>query len=537
MPIRMTDDEPGQSDDDDSGGSGGGGGGGGGGRRGGGGGGGGSIMDLIGIAMLVFRYPKISAVVAVIAVGYFYFSSGDSGSPSPAPAQQQSGQQAQQATGPKHGTGATLDQKVYDETLVHEPLKPGELPSKVSLLQYAPTRRNQGAQGSCVGWATSYAARSILYARESGLDPDKAAFSPSFLYNQIALKGCNGTYLSRALDTLQKVGDVPFSEFAYTDKSCSNVPSSAQKQQAAEFRIQGFTRLSVDSDDYRSNALAIRQHLAQGAPVVIGMKVGGSFEHKMDGQKVWHPTKADYDFVGDWGGHAMSIIGYDDTVEGGAFQLMNSWGREWGNDGVAFVKYKDFDHFVKEAYGLYPMGNKAGKDGPQQIQFGLLETGTQRRIAVKPVDGITFRSVQPISKGTRFKVEFSNTKPTYTYLFGQETDGTSYVLFPYTPKHSPYCGTTGTRIFPRKQSLTADDKGTRDSVAVVISPRPLDFKSLNEKITAAKGATYAQKLLGALGQSQEQKAKVDKGDGLVHLEAAGADADKVHALVLEFDKT
>ena len=36
------------------------------------------------------------------------------------------------------------------------------------------------------------------------------------------------------------------------------------------------------------------------------------------------------------------------------------------------------------------------------------------------------------------------------------------VLFPYTEKHSPYCGTTGTRVFPRKQSLTADDVGTRD---------------------------------------------------------------------------
>ena len=35
--------------------------------------------------------------------------------------------------------------------------------------------------------------------------------------------------------------------------------------------------------------------------------VGGTFE-RMAGHRVWHPTQADYDMVGDWGGHANVLL-------------------------------------------------------------------------------------------------------------------------------------------------------------------------------------------------------------------------------------
>lgn len=532
MPIRMTDDEPGESErNEDSGGSGSRSSGGGSSGGGSGGGGGSGLLALLGLLFFFFKHPKLTAVIVVI-VGLFWFFSGDS-TPAPKSEPQRPGPVARQESEPNRGTGATLDPKVYDETLVHEPLADGQLPERVSLLQYAPRRRSQGKQGSCVGWATSYAARSILRARETGEPPDSVAFSPSFVYNPIARPGCRGTYLKKALEELQAVGDLPFGDFAYTDRSCETKPSAAEKARAAEYRIVGFTRLSVDSSDYRTNTLAVKQHLAQGAPVVIGMNVGGTFED--NGFKVWHPKRNDYDMGEGWGGHAMAVIGYDDTLEGGAFQLMNSWGDDWGQGGVAFVRYKDFDHFVKEAYGLYPMG-RVKKDTAQRIRFGLVKAGTQERIALAPVSGTTFRTVRPISKGTRFKVEFSNTRPVYTYLFGQETDGSSYVLFPYTPKHSPYCGTTGTRVFPRKQSLTADELGKRDSVAVVISPRALDFQALNTRINSAPGSTYAEKLLAAVGNVSSVRGRVNSREALVELDATGVEVDRVHALVLEFDK-
>jgi C1A family cysteine protease len=42
------------------------------------------------------------------------------------------------------------------------------------------------------------------------------------------------------------------------------------------------------------------------------------------------------------GPHAICIIGYDNNRYGGAFEVVNSWGSEWGNDGYLWIKYSDF---------------------------------------------------------------------------------------------------------------------------------------------------------------------------------------------------
>lgn len=52
-------------------------------------------------------------------------------------------------------------------------------------------------------------------------------------------------------------------------------------------------------------------------------------------------------------GHAMCIIGYDDSKFGGAFEVMNSWGDNWGDDGYFWVKYSDI-HTIDYAYSLIP---------------------------------------------------------------------------------------------------------------------------------------------------------------------------------------
>jgi C1A family cysteine protease len=356
-------------------------------------------------------------------------------------------------------TGGKFDLQKHDATQVFEPLADNvknPIPNSVSLLKYAPKRLNQDKQGSCVDWYSSYAARNILQARMTGKNPRNVAFSPSFLYNQIALANCQGTYLSEAMKTLKEVGDLPFTQFSYDETSCKKLPSSSEKNNASSYKIKGYNRLTVDGDKYKTDMLAIKQNLAQGAPVLIGMMVGGTFMKEMEGEKVWLPTEDDYS-QSVFGGHAMCVIGYDDFLEGGAFQIMNSWGEEWGEKGIGWVRYEDFNTFTKEAYGLYPMGNDDKQNLTKlSMKFGLVENQSDKNIPFDYVDGIPFKTKNTIAKGTQFKIESTNSIECYTYILGQETDGSSYVLFPYTPKHSPYCGITGTRLFPKDHSLLPD---------------------------------------------------------------------------------
>ena len=47
-------------------------------------------------------------------------------------------------------------------------------------------------------------------------------------------------------------------------------------------------------------------------------------------------------------GHAMLIIAYDDDKyqNEGAFQILNSWGAEWGRNGKIWMRYSDFVKLV-----------------------------------------------------------------------------------------------------------------------------------------------------------------------------------------------
>lgn len=434
--------------------------------------------------------------------------------------------------------GFVDDLNRYDSVEVFEPLADNvknPIPNEVSLLKYAPRRLNQGNQGSCVGWSSSYAARTILYSRMTGENPNEVAFSPSFLYNQIALPGCQGTYLSEAMKMLQENGVLPLSQFSYDESSCSNEPTVNQKVEASKYKIRGFNRLTVGGNKYKPDMLGIKQNIAQGAPVVIGMMVGGTFTQNMNGVKVWSPTQEDYS-QRDFSGHAMCVIGYDDYLEGGAFQIMNSWGPKWGEDGVAWVKYTDFDYFTKEAYGFYPMGNANEQNKDKLIvKVGLVNNTTGRNIPFKRGNGITFKTVEKLRKGTEFKIESTNSVECYTYVFSQETDGSSMVLFPYTEKHSPFCGIVGTRLFPKDYSLYPDNIGDRDYMAIVITKTPIDYKKLNEKITTSSGSTFAEKVTRAVSSDMIPNVQfTTKGTTIdVSCETKGKN---ILAIVLEIEK-
>ncbi|MDX2063781.1 MAG: C1 family peptidase [Bacteroidia bacterium] len=486
MPVRITKDQPSSS-----------------GGRGGGGKGPGAGL-IIALLMLVFRYPKVGIPLLIIGgLAWFYFSSGPSSTAS--------------ADGPTvvgdYGLGAQLDREEFNQALVYEPLVPGALPAQVSLLKYSPAPGDQGQQGSCTAWATAYAARTIQASVETGQKPNDIALSPAFLYNQLTRGSCGGTSIRKALDLVRQRGLVELDDFPYDDSDCSTQPGPAELQQAQQYRIAGYNRLTLNHDDYAVDINAVKQNLAQGAPVVIGMLVGGSFYDVRGPGASWRPTRADLQAMeasangnivndGDasqFGGHAMCVVGYDDSKDGGSFHIQNSWGEQWGDKGTFWMRYADFQQFTNtlgaEVYGLYPTApREAPKDVAFAAQVGLLNNATQKLIPVTSQGGGLYATGGTLPVGTRFKISVANTVPCYTYVFGRDTDATSYVLFPYTEQHSPYCGIVGQRVFPKSESLELDDKGTTDYMAILITRKEVDFAAINRRVSASRAGSYAEQL-------------------------------------------
>jgi hypothetical protein len=494
MAIRLVDDPKDPNDYNDNSG--------GGGRNpgSGGGGGGGIIQMLLPLLFSLFRKPGGLLILALLAGGYFLLNqkgcggvfSGDDSS--------------------GFATGGTLDPAQYAKAQVYEGLTEDDirnpLPGFVSLARFAPPRLNQGKQGSCVAWSSAYAAQTILISSSTGKAPQQVAFSPSYLYNQIALDGCQGSYLERAMKSMSQKGGVPFNSFPYDENNCSRPVPSGLDGIAAQNRIHGFNRLTGGEDVQGLNIRAVKEHLAKGAPVVIGMMVGGTFMQGMMGKKLWEPTQRDYSQSG-FGGHAMAVIGYDDRLAGGAFQIMNSWGPDWGENGIGWVKYADFKAFTKEAYGLDPLPQQGAQNIPFDCEIGLVRVDDKARpadyIPIKAAGSNTFTSTSAVAKGTRFKMEVKNSTPCYVYVFGREADGRSYTLFPYPTQadptktaYTPYCGITGYRLFPKDKSMMPDEVGKKDYMAVVVSSKELSWFQLNQKIDQGKTGPYTSAVSNAL---------------------------------------
>jgi len=522
MPIRMEDDPQDQQDFDDSKTSGGGGG--------GTGGGGGGLMALLPLLLSLFKGggggKKILLLLVAGAAAYFFFFRSGSGGGG-------GGGVTDVVKNLFSQSGYNYNADTFKKARVYEGLADDNtknpLPESVSLLRFAPDRRNQGQQGSCVAWSSVYAARTIVEAASTGQNANNTAYSPAFVYNQIGLEGCQGAYIQNAMEFMTNKGVVAYNDFPYTDQDCSKLPNNTLMNEATQNRMHGFTRLTDGEGTQGINIRAIKEHLAKDAPVVIGMMVGGSFMQEMMGKELWTPTEQDRSQMG-FGGHAMCVIGYDDRrvakyASGesytGAFQIMNSWGTDWGNNGVAWVGYADFKEFVREAYGIDPMPKRgAAVNVALECAIGLVKNADKQYIPLRLKAGNVFETVNTVAAGTKFKMEIKNSVECYTYIFGQETDGSSYTLFPYPSKEdatktsfSPYCGITGYRLFPRGKSLVPDNVGTKDVFAIVVTKQPLDWYAVNNAITKSSGTNYADKVAAALNQTGVANARYATGTG------------------------
>ena len=94
-------------------------------------------------------------LLLVVAAGAYFFLFRDGGNVAPSESET------------SLSTGLEMDPEVYDRSEIYEPLSTdykNQLPARVSLEQYCPDRLNQGSQGSCVGWSSAYAARTIQQA-------------------------------------------------------------------------------------------------------------------------------------------------------------------------------------------------------------------------------------------------------------------------------------------------------------------------------------------------------------------------------------
>ncbi|MDE0149160.1 MAG: DUF4384 domain-containing protein [Rhodospirillaceae bacterium] len=216
------------------------------------------------------------------------------------------------------------------------------LPERIDLSHRFPPAGHQGRQGSCVGWAVGYAARSYYNSTPGGggrLGADRIP-SPAFIYDTIRRPGAGcdtGSRISDALNLL-KNGAVSWATYPYGPRRCRR-PGPGTVARATRFRIAGWLRVDTGRPDQ------VKAELAKGHPVVIGMVPDRAF-HRLRGRRVWRAGPVDLR----QDGHAVTVVGYSER--GRYFKVVNSWGRRWGERGFGRIGYDTFRRRVKYGFAM-----------------------------------------------------------------------------------------------------------------------------------------------------------------------------------------
>ena len=241
---------------------------------------------------------------------------------------------------PQFSTGLDFAETDVYEQFPKAPKYRAVLPDRVDLSSRLPQPGSQGNQGSCVAWAIAYGARSYYDGLATGqaLGP-RSAFSPAYIYNQIRANRADcsaGSNIENALNLLKTQGVARMEDFPYTEDNCSRPPSARVRASAAANAIRGWKSIRYGQIE------TVKGELYRGNPVVVGMNVPESF-HQVRGSAIFSDTSS-----ANSGGHAMTIVGYDD--QRGAFKLLNSWGTSWGDGGYGWVDYDSMARRGREYY-------------------------------------------------------------------------------------------------------------------------------------------------------------------------------------------
>ncbi len=217
------------------------------------------------------------------------------------------------------------------------------VPASVDLSGNFPVPGSQGGQQSCVGWATAYALKTYQEKVEMGWSLNTAGhlFSPAFVYNQINGGQNIPTYIWRGLDIIKNKGCATFATIPYDQTDYRTQPRAEAFQEALNFKAKEWKRLN-------STPSEIIAALVNRNPVVVGIDVYESLRRLSGSDSVYNTISG-----GLLGGHAVTIVGYDNNKYGGAFKVINSWGAAWGANGYFWIPYNStYQIGMSEAYIL-----------------------------------------------------------------------------------------------------------------------------------------------------------------------------------------
>jgi hypothetical protein len=437
--------------------------------------------------------------------------------------------------------GAILDGEVYNKLPRKAELLSRAytaLPARISLKQYAPFPGDQTDYGSCVAWASAYAARtiseSIAVNRRDRTGTTGNVFSPAYVYKNITddPECQNGAMISWALDFFKDKGPARILDSERkTDFRKIDVSLYAEEK---KYPIADYVILfDSDADDTKNSTkiTKVKKSLAEGKPVIIGMNTPNSFINAKD---VWQPRENGSRW---YGGHAMCVVGYDDDMDGGCFEVQNSWGKKWGNAGFIWIHYEDFARFVPEAYEMIE-NLAAFEDGAKYSGFAGIELyNSGDTMPVNLTEEGFYKTTKAWPSGTEFRFILGNSTRSYVYAFAADSSGNGTSrIFPADNATSPILDYAESAIaWPGEHRwIKLDDTAGTDYLVVLFSKQALDLDRIRSRFAEARGS-FSERAAEAAGPSFIGAENVHYEQNEIRFTAESQDSKSVFGLLLAIE--
>jgi len=376
-------------------------------------------------------------------------------------------------------------------------------PRAITLKQYSPKPESQGLYGTCTAWATTFAARtiseSITIERTNSQQISNNVFSPYYTYVNISddPNFKKGIFVGDALKFLKEKGAVRRLPSEKVIPFVSMPPALYVNEK--HYPILDYQKLFqyyYDDDNFTTEQKVnpVKQSLAEKKPVIIAMKIQELSFGNAKG--VWEPFRGQVRISY----HAMCVIGYDDDMYGGAFLIQNSWGDEWGNEGLIWVRYRDFAEFVYEAYEIIEDPNNYRDSSLYSASIEIEVTNDSRGMPVVFDQQGFYKTSLSYTTGTRFRFLMTNRYPAYVYAFSTDTSEDFYRIFPM-PRENAFIDLKDniTIVWPneRESMQLFGDAGT-DYLVVLYSRYKLDIDAIEQRFINERGS-FPERVARAVG--------------------------------------
>lgn len=327
---------------------------------------------------------------------------------------------------------ASLSVSAQDITVLPESVDNSQSP-------YFPEIGNQGSMGSCTSWAHVYYSFTYAMNKSRGIETTpENTYSPQWSYNLTSNGEGEGSTSADIEWFLEKQGAVTLSMVPYVADPvtwCSdiNVWRESINNRLADtikYTSFGYKKSQITTPD--DNDLAeVKTALAQGEILTFSTSINSWVTTQLTAHK---NAPANAEFEGEYavkyqdgakGGHAMTIVGYNDNIwvdinsngevdagEMGAFKIANSWGDGYCNDGFIWIAYDA----VNESSSV--------SDAPEL---------NSRQMIMSGVEGVI---VRPYGQGSDIYIKYNfktdNRRGNYIIITA-EKDGTSYTYKAFFP--------------------------------------------------------------------------------------------------------